>query len=57
MSMSGPYVGRYACLHSETNFDLEDSDDLAALLGKRYGFWVAPGCTSLLYAVSIALDR
>jgi hypothetical protein len=37
--------------------DSENFDDLAALLGKRSGWWVAPGCTSHLYAVSIALDR
>jgi hypothetical protein len=44
-------------LRTFANFDLEDSDDLAALLGKRYGLCVALGCTSRLYAVSIALDR
>jgi hypothetical protein len=44
-------------LRTFASFDLEDSDDLAALPGKRYGLCVALGCTSRLSAVSIALDR
>ena len=44
-------------LRTFASFDLEDSDDPAALPGKRYGLCVAAGCTSRLSAVSIALDR
>jgi hypothetical protein len=46
-----------ATLRTLASCDLEDSDDLAALHGKRYGLWIALGCTSRLSAVSIALDR